>query len=376
MNDKNRRNAANERRRALHSANNEYKTSELGSNCSKIARNPPRSAMFDHGNIKHVLQTPKEILDLQCTLKGVLDWQQDVKNSTLDRNYCWAFHDLLLDMRQCIIVSDSNPSMCGKVTPHLRKTSAKLQSRIAKCTPLEVLASVDLLSCFAFNRNSSPLYYESSRFLINAAVEAFPDSHPTLLLLRLLLDACNLTPPQLVMTYKVGSNVLEQFYGAATAFQFRIGMHMAAAWIGLGATIRSYADTICAAAHNVTNSEGLFAIGRMYETMGEYEKSADALRRCLAQIENEGNGGSWASVVALKFLAFLQSKINDFVGEEIILRKVLKTTLARDRRKLHTSQLSIDALDAISDLETFYALHGLDEERYALHMEFPSAFEL
>ena len=78
----------------------------------------------------------------------------------------------------------------------------------------------------------------------------------------------------------------------------------------------------------------------------------------------------------MKLLYAVQHGQNDFVGEEITLQKILKTTLARDRRELHASEFSVDALDAISRLDEFYANHSLSEQRDALHLEYPSVFEL
>ena len=94
------------------------------------------------------------------------------------------------------------------------------------------------------------------------------------------------------------------------------------------------------------------------------------------QIEDEGDGDSLTLIAALRCLAFVQYQQNDFVGEEISLQKTLKAILARDRRESHTPQLSIDALATISDLDALYADHNLNEQRDALYLEYPSAFEL
>lgn len=377
MNDKNRRSAATPRRRVLQSTNNgdkPSKPSKPASHCNMFGRRSSQLAMLDHENIHNVLQTPKEILVLQRTLKGVLDWQQHAEDSMIDLEHRWAFFELLKDMQQCLIVSHNNMSMCGKITPQLRRTSAKLQSHMATCTPLAVLRSVDELLYFASNRNFSPWYYETSRFLINAAAETFPESHPSLLLIRLLLDG--LTPPQLIMVYEVGSIITNQLYDEVTTLSFRIRMHSAASYIGLGAAIRSYADALCSAAPDETNPWRLYDMAILYYSMHQYEKAADAARRYIAQIEDEGDGNSSTLIGALQFLAVVQSEQNDFVGEEITLQKILATALARDRRELHTSQLSMDALKGISCLEGFYMYYDLSEQRDALHMDYPSAFEL
>jgi tetratricopeptide (TPR) repeat protein len=333
--------------------------------------------MLGHENIHNVLQTPKEMLVLQRTIKGVLDWQQHAENSAVDLDDYWAFYKLLRDTQQCLFLTDSNPFACEKITLSLRRTSAKIQSHMMTCTPLAVLHSVELLLCFAHQRDSSRWYSETSRFIINTAVEAFPDSHPSLLLLRLLFS--DLTPSQLVMMYEVGSNVIEQCHGEAESFLFRGAMHRAAYGIGLSSTIRSYADAICAATHDATDSGRLFDIASLYYSTGQWEKSADALEKCLSQLEDEGDKATSSSRNALHLLAFVKFQQEDFLGEAITVQKLLKlleATVARDRGELDTSQLDIEALQAISWLDDIYRHHDLREQRDALHLEYPSAFEL
>ena len=371
MNDKNRRSAVKPKRRALRSAANGDKTSQPGSHYKTIACNSSRSVVLGHENVYNVLQTPAEILVLQRTLKGILDWQQHAEDSTVDLDFLY----LLIDMEKCLRVSNNTPSMCRRTAAHLRTTSAKLRNLMVTCTPLTVLYSVHNLSAFTAERNRSPWYYETSRFPVNAAVEALPDSHPSLLLLCLLFSS--ITPSQLVMIYEVGSDVMKQCGGEAESFTFRFEMHSAAFKLGLGATMRSYADALCAATRTeATDSARLYDVALLYYLMGQYEKSSDALQRCLAQCEGESDRGSAGLLPALRLLSALQYKQTDFVGEEMTCQKILKTTLVRDRRKLHASQLSIDELEAISELETFCAYYNLNEKRDALHLEYPSAFEL
>jgi hypothetical protein len=374
INNKNQRSAGRPRRRALQVADNGDKAYKSGPHNSKIGRNSLRSAMLDNGNIHNVLQTPKEMLVLQGTFKGLLNWQQHTKGSTVDPDQRWTFHDMLLDMRKCLFVSENNPSACEKMTPHLQRISAKLRTHMITCTPLAVLDAVGHLSYFANRRNSSPWYYETSRFLVNAAAEAFPESHPSLLLLHLILST--LTSSQLLLMYKLGSEVIEHFYGDATAFYFRVEMHRVASRSGLGATIRSYADALCAAEPDATHPQDLYDIATLYRSINQHKESADAVRRYLAQIEDEAEGDCSTPIHALQFLALVQGEQNDVVGEETTLQKLLKVTLARDRGNFYTSQLSIDVLGAVSMLEAFYVRHDLNEQRDALHLEYPSAFEL
>lgn len=198
---------------------------------------------------------------------------------------------------------------------------------------------------------------ETLRFLINAAIEGFPDSHPPLLLLLLLSN--RLTASQLVMMYKVGSDVMKQCGGEALSFSFRTAMHSAASRSGLGATIKCYGDALgdalCVAVSHATNTVDLHNIARLYRSLRQYEKSADAVRRHLAQIEDKAGGDSPTSIAPLCFLAFVQYEQKDYAGEEATLQKILKITLARDRREVHASQLTVDGLDAISELDALCA---------------------
>jgi hypothetical protein len=330
--------------------------------------------MLGHENIHNVLQTPKEMLVLQRTIKGVLDWQQHAEVSMVDLDYRGPLHTLLGDMRRCVFEATCKSSVCGKITPLLQKLSVNIQSYMVKCTPLEILHSVDELAYFANSRNSSPWYYETWRFLVNAAVEIFPDSHPSLLMLRLLLSS--LTPSQLVMMYDVGSNIIERCQGEATSFSFRVAMHTTVYGLDLSPTIKSYADAMCAATPDATNSRRLFEIARLYRSTHQYEESADASRKCLAQLEDKGDGDELFSARVLQFLAAVQYGQNDRVGTEMSLQKSLETILVRDRRELHTSQLSIDALYIISKLDAIYVVLDLNEKRDALRLEYRSAFEL
>lgn len=371
MNDKNRRSAVKPKRKALRTATNGDKTSPPCMHYKTIACNSSQSVALGHENVYNVLQTPAEILVLQRTLKGILDWQQHAEDSTVDPN---SFLHLFTDMERCLRVSDNTPSMYRRIAAHLRTTSAKFRDLMVTCTPLTVLYSAQELLSFAVERNRSPWYYETSRFLVNAAVEALPDSHPSLLLLRLLFSS--ITPSQLVMIYEVGSDVIKQCGGEAASFTFRFEMHSAAFKIGLSATMRSYADALCAATQTeATDSTRLYDVATLYHSMGQYEKSSDALQRCLAQCEGESDRGSTILLLALQLLCYLQYKQNDIVGEEITLQKILKTLLAEDQRRSQTSQLSIDTLTAISELDRFYVDHDLKEQSDALHLDYPSVFE-
>ena len=377
LNDKNRRGAANQRRKTLQLANNRSNDKNPSSRHATVYHSSLRPTMPNHGNLQNVLHTSKEILILQRTLKGILDWQQHLQEPLLDQDYSYDntcnFVYLVLDMEKCLYVSSMNPFSRGKITTQLQSTSAKFKSRVRDiCTPLAILRSVEILSGFAYNRNYNPWYHQTSRFLVDTAAEAFQDSHPSLLLLHLLFSGP--TASQLAMLCELGSDIMQRFYGEAEAFWFRVAIHIVVSSAGLDAAIGFHADELCATTE--TDARRWYEVAKLYQSMGQYEKSEDAVRRCMAQLEVEGDANGSKLIAALQFLAGVQSKQNDLAGQELTLQEILEVTLARDWDELHTSQLSVDALEAVSDLEVFYARHGLNEQRDALHLEYPSAFEL
>lgn len=379
MNDKNRRSAARPGRRALRSERNEDRTSRHGPHYDAISRTSSPPDVLYRENIHNLLQTSKETLVLQRTLKGVLDWYQHTEGLMVELDHSQdntlTFVNLIHDMTQCLYVSCVNPYSCEKTTSKLWRASAELRRHFGvTCTPSAVLFALDALSSLACNQATNRWYYETARFIVNAAVEEFPVTHPSLLLIHLLFS--EFTPSQLVMMYDLGSNVIEQCYGEARAFSFRVGMYSAASRMGLDAIIRSYDDALCAATPDTTDSRYLFDIARLCFSMGRYEESEVAVRRCLVQLEDEVDGDCSTSIDALQLLAVVQCSQNDFVGEEVTLHNIVKITLVRDRRELHTPQLSIDALDAISELDAFYAYYNINEKRDALRLEYPGAFEL
>ena len=379
MNDKNRRSAARPGRRALRSERNEDRTSRHGPHHDAISRTSSPPGVLYRENIHNLLQTSKETLVLQRTLKGVLDWYQHTEGLMVELDHSQdntlTFVNLVHDMTQCLYVSCVNPYSCEKTTSKLRGASAELRRHFGvTCTPSAVFFALDALSSLACSQATNQWYYATARFIVNAAVEEFPATHPSLLLILLLFS--DFTSSQLVMMYELGWNVIEQCYGKARAFSFRVGMHSAASRMGLDATISSYADALCATTPDTTDPRCLFDIARLCISTGRYKESGVAVRRCLALLENEVDGDCSTLIDALQLLAAVQFSQNDLVGEEETLQRIVKIALARDRRELHTSQLSIDALNAISELDEIYAHHNLDEKRDALRLEFPSAFEL
>jgi hypothetical protein len=379
MNDKNRRSTANSRRRALQPANNRSNHQKFGSCHTPIYCSSPQQITPNHGNLQNVLHTPKEMLVVQRTLKGILDWQHHLDDSMVDPNHSLdntrIFGNLVNDMAICLYVSLVNPFSCGKITPQLRTMSAKLQSCIGvMCTPPAILRSIGVLSTFMRHRNVNQWYHETSRFLVNTAVEAFPDSHPSLLLLHLLFS--DPTLPQLAMVYEVGSSIMQRLYGETEAFSFCIGMHFVVSRMGLDATFRSFAELLYASTHVSNDAMRLFNIARLHYSMGWYERCSEAAQRCLAQLEAQNNPHDSGIILTLKVLAESQQLQQDFAGQETSLQRILKIVLARDRRKLRDSQLSLKALDAISRLDDFFASREMHEQRDALRLEYPSAFEL
>lgn len=182
---------------------------------------------------------------------------------------------------------------------------------------------------------------------------------------------------QLAMLCEVGSDIIQRFTAKRKPFdRFRIAVHMATSRLGLQAKIEFHADELCAT--TAASSRRHCEVAMLYESMGQHEKSEDAVRRCIAKLEVEGDAYGSRLIAALQLLTGVRSKQNDFAGQgiTITLQGILEVILAKDWDELHTSQLSVDASEAISDLEVFYAHHGLHEQRDGVHLEYPSAFGL
>ena len=245
---------------------------------------------------------------------------------------------------------------------------------MATCTPLAVLRSIESLLYLAFRRHSRSWHYQTLtlKFLIRTAAEVLPASHPSLLLLRLLLDGT--TSAQLVTVYELGIRVIERCNSRPHAVSFRAGFLVAALDNGLDATFRPYADVFCATAHDMNDDRHQCGIAKLYLAMGRYRESADILRRCLSQLEDEGNEESLDSVNALRILARLQFQQEDLAGQETSLRRILEIVLARHRLE-RQAQFDTDALQAIAYMDMFYQRHRLNQKREALRLDFPKAFE-
>lgn len=376
---KNQRSAANRRRRALQLANDRGNNEHPESQNTPVYRSSPQPTMPNRGNLQNVLHTPNETLILQRTLKGILDWQQNLEDPLVDPKHssgsASTFSNLINNMVRCLCAGNLNPLCRGKLTPQLRSTSAKLQSLIRViCTPLAILRAVGVLSSLVIGPNYDPWYHETSRFLVNAAVEAFPDSHPSLLLLQLLFSEP--TPSQLAMVYEAGSSMMQRFRGDEKAFTFCVAMHALVFKMGLGATFRSSANDLCASMRDSNDAARFYKIAKLHLSMGSYDECSAAAQKSLAQLDAEGNKRDLGLINTLWVLANSQQKQQDFTGEESSVRRILDLVLATDRRRLRSSQLSVDALEAISRMDEFYECHQMNEQRDALHLEFPSAFEL
>ena len=129
MNDKNRRSAARPGRRALRSERNEDRTSRHGPHYDAISRTSSPPDVLYRENIHYLLQTSKETLVLQRTLKGVLDWQQHAEGSTMDLSDSWTFVDLIKDMERCVLVSD-------KISPMCETSKSPARVRVARCSAM------------------------------------------------------------------------------------------------------------------------------------------------------------------------------------------------------------------------------------------------
>ena len=377
INDKNRRGTVKTRRNVVGSAKNEDLTFIQPVPSQHTAYCGPSQPILPR--IENVLHTPDETRQLQRVLKGVLDWQQqlDISQNAMDKHLRDEYHFTrqLDDIAYALELNRYQPLTCRKVTRELQRKCAELRSCMGvSCTPLAIFRSAGHLLWFAKQREGSAWHFETSKFLVKAAAEALPSTHPTLLLLHLLSG--DSTPAQLVTVYGAGSCVMQRCHGRSETARFAAGFLSSAIEAGLDAAFGSDADKICATTSSVNHSGHLILLAQLCLSTHRYKESTDAIRRCLAKLEDEGDGVSWDSTEALWFLARLQFYQGDLVGEEISLQNILAITLALDEPVFHGSHLSLKALRAISNLDMFYQRNTLKEKRDALCLKYPSAFEL
>lgn len=378
LNDKNRRGAADQKREVMGPKEPTDEARFQRISCRSRSRSP-RLTTPDNVDIYKSPPMAEEMRTLHLVLKSVLDWELFYEESQAkidsSRNDGTDLEKLLLEMVTMLDMNVRTPSMICENTEKIRVSSLTIDSCIrTKLTPLVVFCSVGPVLRLAYRRDSSEWYSISSQFLLRSAEDSFPRSHPSQLLLRLLFSS--LTPGQLAAIYEVGSSVVRQHYGEASATTFRVEYVSTAYKTGLGVAFVSHVATPCAGP-KVSDARSMCGTADLYFYMHRYEESAETMQRCLKHLRDEGTEDNGESIYALWVLANSQHRLEDFAGEDTSLKKILEIALARDRSRdiPHESTLSISALHAISDLDWFYGFLHLDEQREALRSDFPKAFE-
>jgi hypothetical protein len=381
LNDKNRRGAADKKQGAMGPKDPLDEITVEHNSCPRTpCFGPSQLVMPAKASINKIPPMPEEMRTLYQALKGVLNWERFYEESqgkrNSGRNDDMYLEKQLLEMVTSLDLNVRRPSMIYEVTNKIKDTSRAIGNCFGTAlTPLSVFCSVGPILRLSYRRDSSEWYDSSSRFLLQCAEQTFPTLHPSQLLLRLLFS--NLTPGQLAAIYEVGSNIVGQHYGEASATTFRIEYVSTAYRTGMGVAFVSHVATLCAGP-KVSDARSMCGNADLSFYMHRYEESAETMQRCLAHLKDEGTEDNGESIYALWVLASSQHQLRDFAGEDSSLRRILEIALARDRSRdtFDESTLGIDALHAISDLDWFYEFLHLDEQREALRSEFPRAFEL
>ena len=239
----------------------------------------------------------------------------------------------------------------------------------AKCSPPAILMSMTALLKFGSpdNRPSSIYSYAAKRFFLGIAAEILPVSHPTLLLLRLLL--CEQCPEALPVICRAGGNVIGQCVGmnSEDIWTSQIDLSHAATMSGtdpepetcLGS---SDAEISTATVEDAAATCELTFIYRLHSLSTLRAQHRDDLRKAYG---------------AYQLLSVSQSWLNDSVGEEDSLQNALQLAhLMESDADDQSGELSFEMIQAIRDLYCYYEDRGNAERCRELRFEYPGFFQL
>jgi hypothetical protein len=383
MNDKNQRRALVIFRGVKRSAGNTDIVSNQRKACYQMTASDLWSRLSIDARIHDTLSTPKEVQNWQRALKGVLDWQQSLEDSTIEVNEHMlradanTFYEMLWDIYD-VLNMVASPWICKSATRTLEKASAAIDSHLKSTsirnTPLAVFRAIWPLQVLVGNPSS--VWHEATTiFLLKTTAEALPACHPTLLLMKALLleDSAS---EGLAIAYELGFGIIQRYHGESSATYFQCDVVNGALHVDPHAAIGSYIDMICAAAKDSNDAGRLYGLANLSRLKGRYPEAAHFAQRCLARLRDLGEQDSWKAVDAWRQLSYSQYMQRDVAGEEESLLNAHAVTLTMTRNTDHESELSTEVLRSVSDLYDFYEDNHFDETCEALRVEYPSVFEL
>lgn len=330
----------------------------------------PQDYFTTNVSLQPPLHIPNHSRLLHQALKSVHDWQLQFnelggrREAAMSASIWLRTH--LRDMGWAVHCLENEPSrnQSALAFRRLRKSSIIIYDNLeAKCSPPAVLMSMTALLKFGSpdNRPSSIYSYTAKRFFLGIAAEILSVSHPTLLLLRLLL--CEQSPEALPAVCRAGANVIGQC----------VGMNSEDIWtsqidLSHAATISdtnperetclnsSDAKISTATGEDVADTQGLTYVYRLHSISTLRAQYRDDLRKAYG---------------AYQLLSISQKWLNDSVGEEHSLQNALQLArLMQSDADDRPGEPSFELLQALRDLYCYYQDQGNAERCRDLRLEY------
>lgn len=312
---------------------------------------------------------------LHQALKSVHDWQLRFDELGGRREAAmWAsiwLRTHLREMGWAVHCLENNPNhdQSALAFKRLRDASRIINDNLeVKCTPPAVLMSMTALLKFGSpdNRPSS-MYSQTLRsFFLKRAAEILPVSHPTLLLLKLLL--CEQSSEALPAVCRAGGNVIGQCIGLESEgiWTSQIELSHAVTMSDIDPEPETCFGSSDAEISTVTGEDaavtgGLTYVYRLHSLSTLRAQNKDDLRKAYG---------------AYQLLSISQKWLNHSVGEEISLQSALQ--LARFMEldaEGRSGELSFELLQAIRDLFCYYKDRGNAERCQNLRFGYPRFFQ-
>lgn len=312
---------------------------------------------------------------LHQALKSVHDWQLHFDELGGRRGAAmWASIWLRTHLREMgwavhCLENDPSHDQSALAFERLWKASNIIHDNLeVKCTPPAVLMSMTALLRFGSpdNRPSSMYSYTSRRFFLAMAAEILPVSHPTLLLLKLLL--CEQSSEALPAISRAGGNVIGQCIGmhSEDIWTSQIELSHAVTISNTDTELETCLGSSDAEIPTVTGGDaavtaGLTYVHRLHSLSTLRAQNKDDLRKAYG---------------AYQLLSISQKWLNDSAGEEISLQSALQLARFMElNAQGRSGELSFELLQAIRDLYCYYNDRGNAERCRNLRLEYPAFFQ-
>ncbi|GAB7334410.1 hypothetical protein MBLNU13_g06416t1 [Cladosporium sp. NU13] len=329
----------------------------------------------DNVNLQPSFYIPNLPRLLHQALKSVHDWQSHSNELGGRREAAmWASIWLRTHLREtdwAVHCLENEPSreLSELAFERLRKAGITIHDNLeVKCSPPAVLMSMTALLKFGTpdNRPSSIYSYTAKRFFLGVAAEILPVSHPTLLLLQLLL--CEQSPEALPAVCRAGGSVIGHYIGinSKDIWTSQIELSHAVTMSDTNPEPETCLGSADAERSTATGKDAAATRGRRYV----YRLHSLSTLRAQHRDDLRKAYGAYQ-------LLFISHKwLNDSVGEDVSLRNTLQLAhLMHSDADGQSGDLSFELLQAIRDLYFYYEGQGNAERCRNLRLEYPAFFQ-